>query len=1091
MKTSIWYKSINLLFGLLIMVGCSHDEDIYVNENVSGNHTLRAVIEHEADARTVIDDAYNVLWAKEDCIGVFGNKQSDNAPFVVSSLDTETFEADFTGTLQDAEEPLFAYYPYSEGADFVGNTLSVTLPDEYELTNESNLPMLGMPDGENVLRFKHLMGLMRITVKNVPTGKSQLVVESEGENAPALSGEATVSDVFAEDAVLNLDNAGSRTITFNVEAAEPEDVIFYVPLPVGTYPRLKVSLNHESSVYFAKTMSNRTIRRAVVLNMPAIEIQPSNILVSTHFVPIHEHQPTVVSSDMESGIFELDFANGMPALEEGSIISLDLGTMNVFRRITSLSVSGSKVVVDSEPACLNDVIHKGTFTLSTESYTGTRSIGETPTFYPEEIRYYDENGQLQRVPYNRTRAIDDTANMMIGTKFEPSNKDIKKTEHAHLYWEKYSMEISANLRLHCSFDEVEDLTYENYKRGELEIYEASVTGSFNSDFKIRLDANNDILLSEDEIVLVKNILKPKYLCFKIKDNPVLKDVPILVAVDTHLMTDYEIEASGSFCAYAGCKTDASVTSGISWNKNSGSKPIFDRSFNHEPYTPTITGYGSVNGKISVYPRISIGLFDASKFSLYVDLKPYLREEAEIGLYDELGTSDADYYGSLFKTYWGMDFNAGANLHFLGVSKNISLPDQINLGEQQLYEAPKLIEFHDSSTKDIIPDVPVTASFKVSGYNHLHDLYVDVSTPYVVKFTTNCGELTQDFVSVNETTSTATVEWTPGECDEEPYLKATMHDGLGNEITSDYWYPQYKVVVTTGDATDITSNEALCHGSVGAIEEDFPGYSYGICYSTSSDPTSDQAAIHVAGSSIENGAYSVFLSGLEAEKTYYYCAYMEWDERYYYGEVKSFNTDEPSVTRGTAIDLGLSVKWASHNVGAKRPEDSGEYFSWGETETKDNFHSSTYKYYFKGQVVHPGAAYSSYVYLGEEISGTEYDVAHVKWGRGWRMPTKAEFMELNEKCTFEWVTINGMSGHYITGPNGKSIFLPACGGFGPDLFSFNVQVLYWTGTQLKGVEGHPMPFAMTWYGTDENSPWGGKGVTYKYRYEGYPIRPVCE
>ena len=125
---------------------------------------------------------------------------------------------------------------------------------------------------------------------------------------------------------------------------------------------------------------------------------------------------------------------------------------------------------------------------------------------------------------------------------------------------------------------------------------------------------------------------------------------------------------------------------------------------------------------------------------------------------------------------------------------------------------------------------------------------------------------------------------------------------------------------------------------------------------------------------------------------------------------------PSVTAGTAIDLGLSVKWASCNVGATQPWEYGGYYAWGETEEKSGYYQIGYLYYNNG----------SYINIGSDISGTQYDVATVKWGGAWRMPTKAEQDELCNKCTCTWTTLNGVNGYRVTGPNGNSIFLPAAG-----------------------------------------------------------------
>lgn len=113
-----------------------------------------------------------------------------------------------------------------------------------------------------------------------------------------------------------------------------------------------------------------------------------------------------------------------------------------------------------------------------------------------------------------------------------------------------------------------------------------------------------------------------------------------------------------------------------------------------------------------------------------------------------------------------------------------------------------------------------------------------------------------------------------------------------------------------------------------------------------------------------------------------------------------------------------TKWASWNVGATKPEGYGEYYAWGETEEKKYYDWSTYTY--------RGVILETYHHIGVDIAGTEYDVAHVKWGGLWRMPTIAQQGELLENCTREWTQLNGVNGTLFTGPNGNSIFLPAAG-----------------------------------------------------------------
>lgn len=117
-----------------------------------------------------------------------------------------------------------------------------------------------------------------------------------------------------------------------------------------------------------------------------------------------------------------------------------------------------------------------------------------------------------------------------------------------------------------------------------------------------------------------------------------------------------------------------------------------------------------------------------------------------------------------------------------------------------------------------------------------------------------------------------------------------------------------------------------------------------------------------------------------------------------------------------IDLGLSVRWASCNIGATCPEDYGAFFAWGEVEPKDDYSEATYAY----------ATQSGYELIGTNICGTKYDAARHALGADWRLPTRSEMAELTSKCTWTAQTLNGISGYRVTGPNGNSIFLPAAG-----------------------------------------------------------------
>ncbi|MCM1111341.1 MAG: hypothetical protein NC336_09040, partial [Clostridium sp.] len=123
-----------------------------------------------------------------------------------------------------------------------------------------------------------------------------------------------------------------------------------------------------------------------------------------------------------------------------------------------------------------------------------------------------------------------------------------------------------------------------------------------------------------------------------------------------------------------------------------------------------------------------------------------------------------------------------------------------------------------------------------------------------------------------------------------------------------------------------------------------------------------------------------------------------------------------------VYLGLSVKWATCNVGATSPEDCGDYFAWGETKTKSSYDEETCPAFEKSV----SQLKSAGIVSPSGILRKKYDAASANWGEAWRMPTKKEIDELVGECEWEWTSLGGRNGYKVTGQNGNSIFLPAAG-----------------------------------------------------------------
>ena len=187
-----------------------------------------------------------------------------------------------------------------------------------------------------------------------------------------------------------------------------------------------------------------------------------------------------------------------------------------------------------------------------------------------------------------------------------------------------------------------------------------------------------------------------------------------------------------------------------------------------------------------------------------------------------------------------------------------------------------------------------------------------------------------------------------------------------------------------------------------------------------------------------------------------------------------------------VDLGLSVKWATCNVGATKPEEYGGYYAWGETEEKEDYRWSTYKWCNGSETTMTKyCTNSSYGTVDNKTTlDLEDDVAHAKWGGSWRMPTLDELKELMNNCTWQWATQNGVNGYKVTSKtNGNSIFLPAAGDrYGTNLYDSGRDGSYWSSSLHESYSNSA--YSLSFFR-------GRYGCYDRYRYNGFTVRPVSE
>ena len=197
-----------------------------------------------------------------------------------------------------------------------------------------------------------------------------------------------------------------------------------------------------------------------------------------------------------------------------------------------------------------------------------------------------------------------------------------------------------------------------------------------------------------------------------------------------------------------------------------------------------------------------------------------------------------------------------------------------------------------------------------------------------------------------------------------------------------------------------------------------------------------------------------------------------------------NNYTPDTKDHDYVDLGLSVMWATCNVGATKPEDYGDYFAWGETKPKDKYFWSNLKYCNDSD----GESFSKYNHNKPGTKDNKVrlelndDAARANWGGSWRMPTYLEFEELLTRCNWVWTTMNGVRGYKVKSKsNGNSIFLPATGYYiGAGYFMNGQCSSYWSANITKNNTGDAWNVLI-----DEN----GHKIVDGPRHCGFPVRPV--
>lgn len=859
-KYTLYYIALS---ALAMLTGCSNEENFGLKPT-DGNRSLTATIEQNDLSRTAVSEEGQVTWTETDAIGVFGTA-SQNIRFTYQSSTDNGNSATFRGDFPEEETMEQAYYPYQEDATLSGNALTLHLPSEYTYTGNSNAPMLGIKNNDGTFTFKHLCGLMQVKLTSIPSKSAQFVITSEGET---IAGTAVVDNIDASNATLHIkeNEQASNTITYHINSTDftEEGLTFHIPLPVGEYEKLTVMLKDENNnILFQKSISNATIKRAVILSMPILDCENNiSYVLNEQTIQLNKQDESYIESVTEEGdgtsdenaiVYSLDTpADKLPKV--GQILLCNEITekfpSGFLGKVTAIEENNSGYTIHTGPATLNEAFKQ-------------LHVNQTFDLIPIE----------NDTPQSRAESQpDEDGFFTFEKKFEVSSDPEAQNYHYH-------GEATFGLKLYVRIDIDEDIP---------PMAVMTLQTKAESELNFGLDLKGEIT---------------RYL--PIGPELAFTAIPAGVVITPSLQLYFVVNAQGEFGFDTTINIGKQMVSGIEYKNDTwqaGGNNIGDDGLFGWGLTDStrVTLEGSAFAGLGL--DMSLQLFNND--NLRVGIEPKLGLEASATMsFDMSVTGETDLYEELkdanIKSGLKLQTDAIANANIFDGSN----PWEKTIHEHTywekayylfpLFENPTLETSNENLsavvTYDVTRDLLFNSEIGVTLFkedewaqetdeenyhweneyaNPLMGAFEELETnvnykavPYVV-----WGDLFRFYAQPEETFILEDDEEDPA--------------------------PETPLIVTTGESTNVTLTNATLSGSLTNMQPD-ETYTYGFIYSTDKGNVTIDNGTKVEVSVMEeNRTFSTALTALEENMTYYWCAYAcDGAGNYTYGDVEIFATIE--------------------------------------------------------------------------------------------------------------------------------------------------------------------------------------------------------
>lgn len=1016
------------------------------------------------NTKTSINEDGTVDWTKDDIIRYYS---SDGGEIGTFSIEEDSHSSVINVKMSKNDDYLVAVYGGQSIEDNTRNGFTLTGVAESVQDGSFQSAHVSVARTTDVtseqLSFSTIVGIIQLSISN-PAVKYVRFTANDGTQ---ISGDGEVEVSFTQQGISTQFSSSESGDCIMLEV-DGSGTYYFSTLPCSV-SGFSIELLGEKEARLVDPITTEKVLNLSaghIVNLGTIDIMDA---INPSYVPIDWSNVTLTGYSDTTYTFSMTFDGGnVPDIKEGSILSVNAGTSGSIRIVTEVNISGNTATVTTIEGNLCDIFANTTLVLSTESQPSpvqTKGMDGGNVIYASPVAYiYEKNGRMYRQSLDmqtKGGALDAPLKWNINQ----VNLTDLKIPNFTLSPTKASFDINIGLMISMNFGSrnpiiavKEAMTLYRSKALSVSSY---LKGGFNTTqvfgFNIEGPAALDV-----SFPIMKNFLPPVILVF------VAGDVPIFIKIGADLNLETCIETEGQLNITMGFTNEANATCGFNWSQNSGIEPIsaFSNTFNWVP--PTISYKGSIVGKTCLYPQFH--LFVYSLLGPTFSIKPYLKGTFKRGFNTTIPETDEDYTPWSLGINTGIEASAGLEFDFLGLSIGCDTPDS-NMVDKLLYQSPAEIVYNvKSGYKPTVGNLD-TLTFTVKDYDGLKGHNVDTHWAQVVQFSGD-GDISKKFEKCDNF-GRVNVFWRP--TSNSDVLKARLLSVDGSIIDSCEVSCLMPIAVT-GEAHSVTGSSATVSCSFEQMHE---GFKYGMKYWKDNHI---DTLYYYCSLNREQFTEDFNLTNLSSDSEYHYCAFVEFDGQTTEGETKTFNT---SSYPDNAIDLGLSVRWASCNIGATRPEDYGGYYAWGETEVKDEYNEVTYLFIEGGVDENGDGMYDygeEYVDFASDISGTEYDVARVKLGDNWRMPTIKECHELFDSCLTEWTSVNGVSGLKATSrKTGNSIFLPAAGARKGTSVEDTDQGDYWSSFYHWNDFEYAQKWGFSICGTAAGTGWP--------RYIGFPVRPV--